>query len=83
MLEPLCVDPRSLSYASLIKPGKVIVEVENGVAYVEVSNFEFADSRSCRDMVLKGMLWARDIIDAQIRTNCAGRFPVKSCNGSD
>ena len=58
-----------MDYRDLKAPGKVTIYQEGHQARIEVADFEFANAGSCRQEVVKGMCWARDLLNAAIENN--------------
>lgn len=61
--------PEHMDYGDLRKPGKVLIHAAGHQVQVEVANFEFNDSGSCRQQVTKAMCWARDVLNAAIEND--------------
>lgn len=64
----LILDSEDTSYTTMTKVGTIDISVDSkGVVWIVVGDFEFSDHPSCRTHAVRGMRWARDILDARIK----------------
>lgn len=64
----LILNAEDMSYATMTKVGTVTIQLdkdEKGV-FITVEGFEFSDPPTCRMHGVRGLLWAKDILEAQI-----------------
>lgn len=59
------INREGMAYEDMEKCGTVVIRAEkNGGVTIEVSDFEFRESASCRQTVAKAVAWTRDVLGA-------------------